>query len=75
MLVNNFQLLQLNVEGISRAKGEVLSRLLTENDVDVAVLQVTHCETPEELVNRARIYGYSLVAAESSKVHGIATYV
>ena len=63
-------LLQLNVEGISRAKGEVIVRLLQENEVDVTVLQEIHCETPEELRKRTRIYGYIMVAAEFSRVYG-----
>ena len=39
---NQVLLLQLNVEGIRRATGEGLSRLLDENDVDVAVLLEIH---------------------------------
>ena len=68
-------ILQLNIEGISRSKAEVLGRLLHDNDVDVAVVQETHCATPEDLQKRAKVPGYTLAAAEYSGVHGIATYV
>ena len=56
-------LLQPIVEGIGRTTGEVLSRLLDENDVDVAVLQAIHCEVTEELAKRAKIYDFSMVPA------------
>lgn len=68
-------LLQLNVEGISRAKSEVLTRLLEEEDVDIVVLQETHSDSLEDLKKRGIIYGYTIIAAESSRIHGIATYV
>lgn len=70
-----WRLLQLNIEGISRAKCEVLTRLLTEQEVDVLLLQETHTVSPEDLARRGKIYGYSVVAAENSAIHGVATYV
>ena len=74
-LGKQLHILQINIEGISRAKGEVLSRPLSEHDVDVAVLQETHAESFEDLSRRAKIYEFTLAAAEFSRAHGIATYV
>lgn len=72
---SRLKILQLNVEGISRAKSDYLSHLLAELQIDVLMLQETHTETPEDLQARGRILGYVLIAAEYSRTHGIATYV
>lgn len=38
----SLRILQLNVEGQTKAKCEILAQLLKENDIDVALLQETH---------------------------------
>lgn len=74
-LGKQWRLMQLNIEGISGAKCDVLARLLDEQEVDVLVVQETHIISPEDLAKRGKIYGYSVVAAENSAVHGVATFV
>lgn len=69
------RLLQINVEGISRAKSEYLGRLLIEENIDVVHVQETHAETSEDLLRRGKIPGYELLSSVDSKPHGIATYV
>lgn len=66
---------QLNVEGISLAKSEYLSRLFAEENVDVGLLQETHTETSEALQSRGNIADYMVATSVNSNIHGIATYV
>lgn len=35
---------EINLKGLSRAKSDYLSRLLTEENVDILILQETHAE-------------------------------
>ena len=65
----------LNVEGISKAKCEVLSRILNDEDVQVLFLQETHTKNNEDIQSRGLIEGFTLVSSIHSPVHGIATYV
>ncbi|KAL4107168.1 hypothetical protein QTP88_017552 [Uroleucon formosanum] len=46
------RILQLNIEGISRSKGDYLSRLLVENNIRVLVLQETHADNASDLLSR-----------------------
>lgn len=55
----------INVEGISRSKGEYLSKLCIEKEVDVILIQETHSENIMDLNRMGKIPGYRLVAAES----------
>ena len=64
-------LLQLNVEGISKAKIQVIEHLATTNLATVILLQETHVTNPDVL----NISGYSLTAHTSNRVHGVATFV
>lgn len=57
---------QLNIEGISRAKSDYLSRLLTEE---------THTPTNEALSTRGYIHGFQILEAINHTKHGIATYI
>ena len=66
---------QFNVEGISSAKSEYLSRVFAEENIDVALLQETHTGTPEALQSRGNISNYTVAASVNSNIHGIATYV
>ena len=63
--------LQLNTEGISKAKIQVIEHLATKNLATVILLQETHVTNPDVL----NIPGYSLAAYTSSRVHGVATFV
>lgn len=71
----SLRICQINVEGMSRSKGEYLSKLSADENVDVVMIQETHTETLTQMENRGEIAGFNLVAVELSRVHGIATYV
>lgn len=66
---------QINVEGISCAKSDYLSRLCADENIDVALIQETHTATMEDLNKRGKVEGFEMIVAENSNVHGIATYV
>ena len=64
-------LLQLNIEGISKAKLEIISHLAMENKVTTILLQEMHATRPDMLT----IPGYSLATHTISASYGIATFV
>lgn len=66
---------QLNIEGISIPKSEILAAKLLEYDIQVALLQETHTEDEQQLATRGRIEGYDIVAYANHRSYGIATYV
>jgi Reverse transcriptase (RNA-dependent DNA polymerase)/Endonuclease/Exonuclease/phosphatase family len=66
---------QLNIEGISRAKCDHLQRVLIDNNVDVVLLQETHCQDDASISARGKIAGYTLIGAVHHHAYGIATYV
>lgn len=70
----SLRICQVNVEGMSRAKGEYLSKLSVDENVDVLVIQETHTETLAQMESRGKIEGFNLIGVEFSRVHGIATY-
>ncbi|KAM3864710.1 putative RNA-directed DNA polymerase from transposon X-element [Diretmus argenteus] len=63
--------LQLNVEGLTTAKLEVLRHLADSNGVAVLLLQETHCTSD----NLLKIPGFDLTGSINSKQHGVATFV
>lgn len=67
-------ILQLNIEGISRNKAEYLSRLLLDNKIDILLLQETHAEKEEDLLNRGSIAGLRLANATYHIKYGTAIY-
>ena len=64
-------LLQINAEGISKAKTEIITHLATKNGATVILLQEAHATKADVL----SIPGYNLTAHTISGVHGIATFV
>ena len=64
-------ILQLNVEGFTAAKKQVVEQLAHNNKVIGILLQGTHCTNPDFLA----IAGYELCAFTTSQHHGIATFV
>jgi len=68
-------ILQLNIEGISRNKAEYLSRLLLDNKIKVLLLQETHAEKEEDLLNRGSIAGFRLAHATYHNKYGTAIYI
>jgi hypothetical protein len=69
------RILQIIVEGISKAKSEFLSKILKEEEIDVAVLQETHTVDDTQLHDRGFISGFTLAGRVNDEKYGIATYV
>ena len=72
---HGLKILQLNVEGISLDKCEVIARIAVDNDVDIILLQETHAKSEQDLSKRGIIDGFVLADSIPSPVYGIATYV
>jgi hypothetical protein len=68
---NNFKIAQINVEGLTRAKADILGKIF--GDMDVFVLQETHI--PDGETNRLKINDFYLVHHIGHNKHGLATYV
>lgn len=66
---------QINVEGMSRAKAEYISKLAVEENLNATLVKETHTTSDEELGSRGVVAGFNMVVAEHLKHHGIATYV
>lgn len=66
---DSLRILQLNIEGISASKCEVLENTLYEEKIDVAALQETHL-TQEGA--RSAVRGYTMIGALHHKKFGIA---
>ena len=64
-------LLQLNVEGIFKAKLKIITHLATENKANTILLQEMHAKRPDMLT----IPGYSLAAHTISDSYGIDTFI
>uniref|UniRef100_A0A2S2QD57 Endonuclease/exonuclease/phosphatase domain-containing protein n=1 Tax=Sipha flava TaxID=143950 RepID=A0A2S2QD57_9HEMI len=71
----NLTVCHFNIEGISRDKCEVLSKLMNDERVDVIALQETHTVDDKDLKKRGFIPGYVLLGSINHKQYGIATYV
>ena len=63
-------LLQLNVEGLTIAKTNILEQIASKNNVTVILLQ-THAENK----NILKVPGYTLAGYIANKHHGMATFV
>ena len=64
-------ILQLNMEGLTRSKCEVIHNMATSNSVSVILLQETHIVNKEKI----KIFGYTLIEEIPHQRHGIATLV
>jgi exonuclease III len=71
----NLKVCHFNIEGISRDKCEVLSKLMNNERVDVIALQETHTVDDKDLEKRGYIPGYLLLGSIHHKQYVIATYV
>jgi hypothetical protein len=63
-----------NIEGMSRAKGEILHRIMSTNRVDIILLQETHIADEQQMHTRGRVPGYCLVTSICHPKYGVATY-
>lgn len=68
------RILQLNIEGISAAKREILAAICSTEKVDIICLQEVHAEADIPR-SRLKIENYDLVAFTGHRQHGRATYV
>ena len=64
-------ILQLNIEGLTASKMNVLHHLATQLEAFVILLQETHCISAEKLV----LSNYQLAVFSLSRKHGLATFV
>lgn len=71
----NLNVCHFNIEGISRDKCEVLSKLMSNERLDVIALQETHTVDDNDLRKRGFIPGYLLLGSIHHKQYGITTYV
>jgi len=67
------KILQLNVEGLSAAKREIIGEIAHQHETGVICLQETHI--PDVIAARYDISGYDLIFASPDPVFGRATYV
>ena len=64
-------ILQLNVEGLTRPKCQVIQKITTDNAISVILLQEAHATSNEKI----KIYGYSLIDSINHPKHRIVTLV
>jgi hypothetical protein len=69
--LRSIRVVHLNVEGLTRAKSEILSK--TFKDADVLALQETY--VPEGESSRLKIPGFNMIDYIGHRKHGLATYV
>ena len=73
-IVYKFQrpaILQLNIEGLTASKMNVLHHLAVQFEALVILLQETHCASTDKLV----IPGFVLAGSCLNRIHGLATFV
>ena len=73
-IANKFRrptILQLNIEGLTASKMNVLHHLAMQSEALVILLQETHCTDAEKLV----LPHYQLAGSSLSRKHGLATFV
>ena len=73
-IANKFRrptILQLNIEGLTASKINVLHHLAMQSEALVILLQETHCTDAEKLV----LPNYQLTGSSLSRKHGLATFV
>ena len=73
-IANKFRrptILQLNIEGLTADKMNVLHHLAMQSEALVILLQETHCIDAEKLV----LPNYQLAGSSLSRKHGLATFV
>ena len=69
--VESLVILQLNVEGLTTAKLDILEQVATKNKATVVLLQETHKENDTIL----KLPGFTLAGHTKSKHHGLATFI
>jgi len=67
--------MQLNVEGLSKAKADVLHRFLDDEKIDILAIQESHTQDRVQLMKRGTISGYSITGATCHSKYETATYV
>jgi len=67
--------MQLNVEGLSKARADVIRRISDEEKIDILDTQETHTHYQCQLMKRETIPDYSIAGATYHSKYGTATYV
>ena len=75
LIRSSIQLLQINIEGISKPKSQYLSKICMENKIDIIIIQETYTADENQIMLRGRIPGYDLLGGTYNKAYGVATYV
>ena len=73
-IVNKFRrptILQLNIEGLTASKMNVLHHLAMQSEALIILLQENHCTDAEKLV----LPNYQLAGSSLNRKHGLATFV
>ena len=64
-------ILQINAEGWTRPKSEILQNICEKRKISVVLVEETHQQEPSAV----KLYRYTLAHFSSSPVQGIATFV
>ena len=64
-------IIQLNIEGLTTSKLDILEQLATNNKATIVLLQETHKENDTIL----KLHGYTLASQTKSRHHGLATFI
>jgi len=59
----DLRICHFNIEGISKAKCEVLTKIMNKERIDVIALQETHTKDDNDLQKRGYIAGYIVIGA------------
>jgi hypothetical protein len=68
---NNIKIVQINVEGLTRAKADILSKIFSEVDV----LNIKEIHVLEGEISYLKIIGFNLVNYIGHKKHELAAYI
>ena len=63
--------MQLNVEGLTKAKCAIIEHLMEKHKATAILLQETHSLN----LSKLKIFGFNLAACTNSSTHGTATFV
>lgn len=65
----------MNVEGFSKSKADILERIMTEDKIDVLIVQETHTADKEQLLKRGLITGFTIGGATFRSKYGTTTSI
>jgi len=66
--------LQATVEGLTFPQCEILAKILKDDNIVAAILQVTQCKNDKKAAKK-KTAGYNLMGSANTAKHGLATYI